>query len=98
MLVYGIDSPYLRYPSRLTAKVGSPGAAKLLVEALIQAQPERPRRTAIILANKGRTDRCSRDGKLMQLLADRDTPNEPFARFIEDAKMGGDRVGSPSQV
>lgn len=33
-------------------------------------------------------DRCSRDVKLMQLLADRDIPTEPFARFTEDAKMG----------
>ena len=42
MPVYGIDSPYLHCPSKLTAKVGIPGAAKLIVEALIQAQPERP--------------------------------------------------------
>lgn len=40
MPVYGIDSPYLRCPSRLTAEVGIPGSAKSIVEALIQAQPE----------------------------------------------------------
>ena len=38
--VYGINLPYLRCPSRLTAEVGIPGAAKFIVEALIQAQPE----------------------------------------------------------
>ena len=44
MPVYGIDSPYLRCPSRLTTEVGIPGAAKFIVEALIQAQPEDPSR------------------------------------------------------
>ncbi len=42
MPVSSIESPYLRYPSRLTAEVGIPGAAKLIVEALIQAQPDGP--------------------------------------------------------
>jgi zearalenone synthase (nonreducing iterative type I polyketide synthase) len=40
MPVYGIDSPYLRCPSRLTTEVGIPGAAKFIVEALIKFQPE----------------------------------------------------------
>ena len=40
MPVYGIDSPYPRCPSRLTAEFGIPGAAKLIVEALMKAQPE----------------------------------------------------------
>lgn len=42
MSVYGIDSPYLRCPSRLTAEVGIPGAAKLIFEALMRVQPEGP--------------------------------------------------------
>lgn len=40
--VYVIDSPYLRCPSRLTAEVGIPGAAKFIVEDLIQIQPDGP--------------------------------------------------------
>ena len=193
MLVYDFDSPYLRCPSRLAAEVGIPGAAKFIVEALIQVQPdgpfsiggfsggamfsyevcrqlaaagrivdrlllidmccprpvgaedkaevgwkiyesiasqgdlwnasemtqqhlralfaslagyhpppmtaeERPRRTAIIWGKKGLIDRCSRDVKLMQLLADRDIPTEPFARFMEDAKMGAIAWGLPHKA
>ena len=193
MPVYGIDSPYLRCPSRLTAEVGIPGAAKFIVEALIQAQPkghfsirgfsggamisyevcrqlaaagrsvdrlllidmccprpvgaedkaevgwkihesiasqggvwnasgmtqqhlrtifasvagyhppsltdeERPRRTAIIWGKKGLIDRCSRDVKLMQLLADRNIPTEPFAGFMEDARMGAIAWGLPHKI
>ncbi|KAF2258098.1 ketoacyl-synt-domain-containing protein [Lojkania enalia] len=37
---YGIDSPFLRCPSRLTLDVGIPGTAKLIVEALIKKQPK----------------------------------------------------------
>ncbi|MCJ1312673.1 polyketide synthase pks13 [Agyrium rufum] len=40
MPVYGIDSPFLRCPSRLTSQVGIPGVAKLIVEALLKAQPK----------------------------------------------------------
>ncbi|KAF2273801.1 polyketide synthase [Westerdykella ornata] len=40
--VYGIDSPYLRCPSQLTSKVGIPGAAKHIVEALVKFQPQGP--------------------------------------------------------
>ncbi|KAF2143953.1 uncharacterized protein K452DRAFT_266997 [Aplosporella prunicola CBS 121167] len=40
--VYGIDSPFLRCPSRLTTEVGFPGVAKIIVEALIKFQPEGP--------------------------------------------------------
>ena len=193
MPVYGIDSPYLRCPSRLIAEVGIPGAAKFIVEALIQAQPEgsfsiggfsgeamfsyevcrqsaaagrivdrlllidmccprpvgaedkaevgwkiyesiasqgglwnasdmthqhlranfasvagyhpppmtaeeRARRTAIIWGKKGLIDRCPGDFKLMQLLADRDIPTEPFARFMEDAKMGAIAWGLPQKT
>ena len=193
MPVYGIDSPYLRCPRRLTAEVGIPGAAKLIVEALTKAQPEgplsiggfsggamfsyevcrqlaaagrivdrlllidmccprpvgaedeaevglkiyesiasqgglwnasdttqqhlraifasvagyhpppmtaeeRPRRTAIIWGKRGLIDRCSRDFKLMQLLADRDIPTEPFAGFMEDAKMGAIAWGLPHKT
>ena len=183
MPVYGIDSPLLRCPSRLTAEEGIPGAAKFIVEALVKAQPEgpfsiggfsggamlgyevcrqlaaagrivgslllidmcsprpagaedtvevgwkiyesiasldglwntsditqqhlraffacvaayhpppmtaqeRPKRTAIIWGKKGMIDRCSHDPKLMQLLADRGIPTEPYAGFMEDPKMG----------
>lgn len=42
MPVYGIDSPYLRCPSRLTAQEGIPNAAKFIVEALVKFQPEGP--------------------------------------------------------
>ncbi|KZN88913.1 Conidial yellow pigment biosynthesis polyketide synthase [Penicillium chrysogenum] len=37
--IYGVDSPYLRCPTRLTVDVGIPGAAKLIVEALLKKQP-----------------------------------------------------------
>jgi iterative type I PKS product template protein len=40
--VYGIDSPYYRCPSRMTSEVGIKGAAKLVVDALIKAQPTGP--------------------------------------------------------
>ena len=40
MPVYGIDSPFLRCPSRLTSQVGIIGVAKLIVVALIKAQPK----------------------------------------------------------
>ncbi|KAL8811792.1 MAG: hypothetical protein Q9200_001524 [Gallowayella weberi] len=193
MPVYGIDSPYLRCPSRLTAEVGIVGVAKLIVEALVQAQPEgpfsiggfsggamlsyevcrqlaesrrvvdrlllidmccprpvggedkaevgwriyqsiadegglwnasdatqqhlraifasvasyhpppmtakeRPRRTAIIWGRKGLIDRCSRDIELMQLLADGGIPTEPFAGFMEDARMGAIAWGLPHKT
>ncbi|KAL8910261.1 MAG: hypothetical protein Q9171_004425 [Xanthocarpia ochracea] len=193
MPVYGIDSPYLRCPNRLTAEVGIPGAAKFIVEAMIRAQPEghfslggfsggamlsyevcrqlaaagrivdrlllidmccprpvgaedkaevgwkiyesiasqgglwnasdltqqhlraifasvagyhpssmtaeeRPRRTAIIWGKKGLIDRCSRDVKLMQLLEDQDIPTEPFAKFMEGAKMGAIAWGLPHKT
>ncbi|EFQ36690.1 beta-ketoacyl synthase domain-containing protein [Colletotrichum graminicola M1.001] len=37
--IYGIDSPYLHCPARLTPDVGISGAAKLIVEALLKKQP-----------------------------------------------------------
>ncbi|KAK3689343.1 hypothetical protein B0T22DRAFT_461331 [Podospora appendiculata] len=37
--VYGIDSPFLRCPSRLTPEIGIPGVAALIVAALLKAQP-----------------------------------------------------------
>lgn len=40
MPIYGIDSPFIRCPSRLTVELGIPGAAKLIVEALVQKQPK----------------------------------------------------------
>nr|ACD39753.1 non-reducing polyketide synthase [Hypomyces subiculosus] len=40
--VYGIDSPFLRCPSRLTTQVGIEGVAKIIFEALIKCQPEGP--------------------------------------------------------
>lgn len=39
MPIYGIDSPFLRCPGRLAA-AGIPGAAALIVEALVKHQPE----------------------------------------------------------
>lgn len=42
MPVYGIDSPFLRCPSRLTSQVGITGVAKLIVAALVKAQPTGP--------------------------------------------------------
>ena len=42
MPVYGIDSPFLRCPSRLTSQVGITGVAKLIVGALVKAQPKGP--------------------------------------------------------
>lgn len=37
--VYGIDSPFLRCPSRFTPEVGILGAARYMVEALLKLQP-----------------------------------------------------------
>ncbi|KAH0430094.1 hypothetical protein CcaCcLH18_08040 [Colletotrichum camelliae] len=37
--VYGIDSPFLRCPSRMTRRVGIVGVAKLMVDSLIETQP-----------------------------------------------------------
>ncbi|KAI4270686.1 MAG: hypothetical protein L6R38_007051 [Xanthoria sp. 2 TBL-2021] len=59
---------------------------------------ELPRRTAIIWGKKGLIDRCSRDDKLMQLLADRDIPTEPFVGFMEHAKMGAIAWGLPHKT
>lgn len=42
MPVYGIDSPFLRCPTRLTGQVGITGVAKLIVAALVKAQPKGP--------------------------------------------------------
>ncbi|KAI0158059.1 beta-ketoacyl synthase domain-containing protein [Xylariaceae sp. FL1272] len=39
MPIYGIDSPYLNCPTRLTPEVGIPGSAKLIVEAILKKQP-----------------------------------------------------------
>jgi iterative type I PKS product template protein len=41
-IVYGIDSPFLRCPSRMNSKVGIEGVAKLVVDALIKAQSTGP--------------------------------------------------------
>lgn len=40
MPFYGIDSPFLRCPSRMTSAGGIPGAAKLIVEALVKKHPK----------------------------------------------------------
>ncbi|KAJ5118343.1 conidial yellow pigment biosynthesis polyketide synthase [Penicillium atrosanguineum] len=42
MPVYGIDSPFLRCPTRLNKEVGIEGVAKLIVDALVTAQPKGP--------------------------------------------------------
>lgn len=41
-VVYGIDSPFLRCPSRMNSKVGIEGVAKLVVDALVKAQSTGP--------------------------------------------------------
>lgn len=42
-VVYGVDSPYLRCPSRMRSqKVGIEGVSKLIVDALVQAHPTGP--------------------------------------------------------
>ncbi|KAK4446924.1 Non-reducing polyketide synthase rads2 [Podospora aff. communis PSN243] len=41
MPIYGIDSPFLRCPGRLTPQVGIPGAARLIVDALLKKQPHK---------------------------------------------------------
>ena len=40
--VYGIDSPYLRCPSRMNSEVGIEGVAKLVVQALVKAHSNGP--------------------------------------------------------
>lgn len=40
--VYGIDSPYLRCPSRMNSEVGIEGVAKLVVQALVKAHSAGP--------------------------------------------------------
>lgn len=42
MPIYGIDSPFVRCPSRLTLEVGIPGVARHLVDALCAHQPSGP--------------------------------------------------------
>jgi zearalenone synthase (nonreducing iterative type I polyketide synthase) len=39
--IYGIDSPFLRCPSRLTPQIGIPGCARLIVNALLKKQPNK---------------------------------------------------------
>ncbi|KAF2180792.1 RADS2 nonreducing polyketide synthase [Zopfia rhizophila CBS 207.26] len=39
MPIYGINSPFLRCPTRFTTEVGIPGAAKYIVDALLQKHP-----------------------------------------------------------
>lgn len=41
-VVYGIDSPFLRCPSRMTSEVGIEGVAKLVIDALLKAQATGP--------------------------------------------------------
>jgi iterative type I PKS product template protein len=41
-VVYGIDSPYLRCPSRMNSEVGIEGVARLVVDALFKAHPTGP--------------------------------------------------------
>lgn len=59
---------------------------------------ELPRQTAIIWGKKGRIGQCSHDDKLVQLLADRDIPTEPFSGFMEHAKMGAIAWGLPHKT
>ncbi|RFN53982.1 non-reducing polyketide synthase [Fusarium flagelliforme] len=191
--IYGIDSPFLRCPTRFTTDVGITGAARFITEALIKAQPEgafllggfsggamlayevcrqlatanrevdglmlidmcsprsktvedkndigwaifesisrqnglwrstdmtrqhlqaifaavatyhpqslkasqRPKRTAIIWAEKGMIDRCAGDSELMQKLAKRGIPTEPYPRFMEDSELGPVAWGLPHKT
>ena len=41
-VIYGIDSPYLRCPSRMNSTVGIEGVAKLVVDALVKAHSKGP--------------------------------------------------------
>ncbi|TEA19975.1 Non-reducing polyketide synthase hmp3 [Colletotrichum sidae] len=38
--VYGIDSPFLRCPARMTPRVGIVGTTKLMVDALLESHPD----------------------------------------------------------
>ncbi|CAG7565804.1 unnamed protein product [Fusarium equiseti] len=191
--IYGIDSPFLRCPTRFTTDVGITGAARFITEALIKAQPEgafllggfsggamlayevcrqlatanrevdglmltdmcfprsktvedkndigwaifesisrqnglwrstdmtrqhlqaifaavatyhpqslkarqRPKRTAIIWAEKGMIDRCAGDSELMQKLAKRGIPTEPYPKFMEDSELGPVAWGLPHKT
>lgn len=42
MPIYGMDSPFLRCPSRLTPPIGISDVARLMVETLVEFQPEGP--------------------------------------------------------
>ncbi|KAK6723952.1 Non-reducing polyketide synthase zea1 [Fusarium graminearum] len=191
--IYGIDSPFLRCPTRFTTDVGITGAARFITEALMKAQPEgtfvlggfsggamlayevcrqlaaanrkvdslmlidmcsprsktvedkndigwaifesisrqnglwrstdmtrqhlqaifaavatyhpqplkaseRPKRTAIIWAEKGMIDRCAGDSELMQKLAKRGIPTEPYPKFMEDSELGPVAWGLPHKT
>ncbi|QPC76873.1 hypothetical protein HYE68_007625 [Fusarium pseudograminearum] len=193
MPIYGIDSPFLRCPTRFTTDVGITGAARFITEALMKAQPEgdfvlggfsggamlayevcrqlaaanrkvdslmlidmcsprsktvedkndigwaifesisrqnglwrstdmtrqhlqaifaavatyhpqplkaseRPKRTAIIWAEKGMIDRCAGDSELMQKLAKRGIPTEPYPKFMEDSELGPVAWGLPHKT
>ena len=39
--IYGIDSPFLRCPDKLTPQIGIPGCARLIVDALLKKQPNK---------------------------------------------------------
>lgn len=41
MPIYGVDSPFLHCPGRLTPGVGIPGAAALIVDAMLKKQPDK---------------------------------------------------------
>ncbi|KAK4212648.1 hypothetical protein QBC37DRAFT_465256 [Rhypophila decipiens] len=45
--IYGVDSPFLRCPTRLTSAVGIPGVAKIIVQSLLTHNPD-PSRNFII--------------------------------------------------
>ncbi|KAJ4109690.1 Non-reducing polyketide synthase zea1 [Fusarium equiseti] len=191
--IYGIDSSFLRCPTRFTTDVGITGAARFITEALTKAQPEgafllggfsggamlayevcrqlatanrqidglmliemcsprsktvedkngigwamfesisrqdglwrstdmtrqhlqaifsavatyhppplkachRPKRTAIIWAEKGMIDRCAGDSELMQKLAKRGIPTEPYPKFMEDSELGPVAWGLPHKT
>ena len=40
--VYAIESPFLRCPAKLSRKIGIPGIAKLMVDAILKTRPQGP--------------------------------------------------------
>lgn len=61
-------------------------------------EQERPLRTAIIWARKGLIDRCSKDKKVIQSLADNGIATKAYPGFMEDGKVGAVMWGLPHKT